>query len=699
MALFEELKRRNVVKVAMLYIVASWLILQVGDVLFDTFELPPSWLRGVLALLILGFPVAMILSWVYEMTPEGIKLERDVDRSQSITSETGRKINVLIVVLLVLAIAAVVVDRLIPETTAPTEPAVVETPTATPAPDPAHLAAAKFTPAQERSIAVLPFASRSAREEDTYFVDGIHDDILTQLSKLSALDKVISRTSTERYRGTTKSMVQIGQELGVANILEGGVQRAGNRVRINVQLIDATSDKHLWAETYDRELTAENIFDIQSEITKSVASALNAVLSNTDELALQNRPTENLQAYDAYLNGRLQIRRFYEGEERFRRAIAAFDRAIALDPDFAEAYADRAYAQVALYWYTAAEGDWLKDADESLRRAEALAPDAVETLTARGHYYYWGFLDYGRADVSFARALEIAPNYVDALNGKAFAARRDGRYDEAVTLLERSHRFDPLNSDAASSLAETFAELGRFDDAQRVIARAEALGAGQGVDPTTASIVWERQGDTERAWQAIMQDTDLPSANTFAYRVQQAIATRDPANIQRALDGWPEAMRRPGVSPEAYEISRARALLALGRTDEAQALLREIKARIDAATDPYAQGWKANAFYYPVTLPGLMGDLDGVRAAVADYEANAKPDAWRESGIYHDFARAFVQAGDPDTAFEYIGRLVALRGPWVYLPLSTDVALDPIRDDPRYLKLKGDYEAWAAETG
>ena len=687
MSFFEELKRRNVVKVAVLYAIASWLMIQIGDVLFDTFDLPSTWLRLVVAVLILCFPIALILSWVYEMTPEGIKREEDVDRTQSVTHHTGRRINTLIVVLLVLAIALVIGDRLMPETTP-----VAETSSVEPLEE-------KQAPAEvEGSIAVLPFASRSTREEDIHFVDGIHDDILTQLSKLSAFEKVISRTSTEQYRGTKKTIVQIGEELGVATILEGGVQRAGNRVRINMQLIDTRTDKHLWAETYDRELTADNIFKIQSEITRSIATALNAVLSNSDEIALQNRPTQSLESYDAYISGRLMMTKYFEGEERIKQVVAAYDEAIALDPGFAEAYADKAFALLHLYWYTPVEGPWREAADESLRKAEALAPNAVETLSARGYYHYWGFLDYDNADASFSRALEIAPNYVDALNGKGFNARRAGRFDEAVALLESAHRVDPLNIDTVASLAETYAQLGRFHESRIMMRRAEAIGAGGLVDPATYSQVWEYQGDTARAWEAVMQPVEVLTPVTMHYRVSQAIRTRNPANIMTALESWPEDSRRPDESPEAYAISRAEASLALGETQTAQVLLREIKARIDASAEPYPQGWKANALYYPVLLPGLLGDLDGVQAAMADYYANAKPDAWSENDVFQQFASALIRAGDPDTAFIYINRMVDRHGPWVYSHLATDVALDPVRDDPRYLKLKSDYEAWAAET-
>ena len=229
------------------------------------------------------------------MTPEGLKRETDVDRSQSISDETGRKINILTIVLLVLAIAVVGLDRLLPETVA-----VVDAPMIEP------VDAAAENPAPDRSIAVLPFANRSAREEDSFFVDGIHDDILTQLAHIGSLT-VISRTSVEKFRDTSHSMKEIGEVLGVRSILEGGVQRAGNRVRINMQLIDVATDDHLWAETYDRELTTANIFGIQSEISTAVADALKATLSLEERVKLSAVPTENLAALEAYFLGKQSL--------------------------------------------------------------------------------------------------------------------------------------------------------------------------------------------------------------------------------------------------------------------------------------------------------------------------------------------------------------------------------------------------------
>ena len=299
-----ELKRRNVVRVAVAYAIVSWLILQLTDVLVPMLNLPESVGRLVFLLLLVGFPLAMFFAWAYELTPEGLKKEKDVDRSESVTHLTGRKFDFAIIGLMAVAILYLVLDNYVLDK-APSEIAdeVAQESIAAPA-------------ESDKSIAVLPFRNRSAVPEDAYFVDGIHDDILTQLAKLSSLDKVISRTSMEQYRETTKPMPQIGRELGVATILEGGVQRAGDRVRINVQLIDAGADEHLWAETYERQLTVENIFAIQSEIPTAIVEELRATLSVEEREYLAAVPTDNMAALESYFLGKERL------EKRTTSALA-----------------------------------------------------------------------------------------------------------------------------------------------------------------------------------------------------------------------------------------------------------------------------------------------------------------------------------------------------------------------------------------
>jgi TolB-like protein len=261
----------------------------------------------VFLLLVVGFLLALILSWAYELTPEGVKKERDVDRSDSVTRVTGRKLDFFIIAALTLALVFVVIDQYVLEQPAPTTTISEDL----------------------RSIAVLPFTNRSAEEENAaFFADGVHDELLTRLSKIGDL-KVISRTSVLEYRDTTKNMRQIGDELGVGSILEGGVQRAGNTVRINVQLINAQTDEHLWANTYDRELSASNIFAIQSEISTSIANALRAKLSPDEQERIAEIPTQNVEALEAYFAGQQMLYR--RDAQALQSAIKYFERAIKLN--------------------------------------------------------------------------------------------------------------------------------------------------------------------------------------------------------------------------------------------------------------------------------------------------------------------------------------------------------------------------------
>ncbi len=260
MALIAELKRRNVFRVGVAYAIVAWLLIEITATTFPILKLPDWSVTLVTVLVLIGFPLALIVAWAFELTPEGLKRETAVDRTESITHVTGRKLDFAIIGLLVITVVYFAVDKFVLQA----EPKQVEV-------------VAEEIPAaeaieREKSIAVLPLANRSANEEDVFFVDGMHDDILTQISKIRAL-KVISRTSVMEYRDTTKNLKTIGQELGAATVLEGGVQRAGDRVRINVQLIDAATDEHLWADTYDRKLTAANIFTIQTEIATAIADA------------------------------------------------------------------------------------------------------------------------------------------------------------------------------------------------------------------------------------------------------------------------------------------------------------------------------------------------------------------------------------------------------------------------------------------
>ncbi|MGB5621568.1 MAG: hypothetical protein WBN65_03660 [Gammaproteobacteria bacterium] len=336
MSLFEELKRRNVFKVALLYLVAAWLILQVADVLFDALELPASWLRLVLALLVLGFPLAVIFSWVFEMTPEGLKRERDMDRTTGVSAKTTR-INILIAVLLVLAIATVAVDRMLPEQPEVADVAA-ETTQPIPVADPAALAAAKFAPPPVRSIAVLPFVNMSADPENEYFADGLSEEILNFLAGVPGL-QVTARTSSFQFKGKNADVREVGETLNAAHVLEGSVRRSGDQARITAQLIRAADGYHLWSETYDR--TMEDTFEVQTDIAESVSRALGVVLDDQQRRRMQTAGVRDVEAFIAFQKGQARFWQAHSHEidmPTMAEAAEWFTEALRLEPRFASAY-------------------------------------------------------------------------------------------------------------------------------------------------------------------------------------------------------------------------------------------------------------------------------------------------------------------------------------------------------------------------
>lgn len=689
-----ELQRRKVLRIASGYVVAGWVILQVALSLQTAMKLPDWFSTVIVSLLIIGFPIAVTLSWFFEITPEGIRRTAPPGDGALIKPQTT---DIALAAALVLVIAFGVVQmvmlradapgaapsRTASETTVTTTEAKVESatqPAATTAPD--------------GSVAVLPFTNLTGKADDIAFAAGLHDDLLTRLAKIAAM-RVIARTSVLRYANTTKNISDIAKELGVAAVLEGSVQRVGKRVRIGIQLIDAATNSPRWGETYDRTLTADNLFDIQRDITEAIAAALNTVLTARELKAAFEGGTRNLQAYEQYSRGRLLVRSADASRlERYHEAIAAFDQAIALDPDFATPYALKSLALTNLYW----EGQRLdtrhRDAAKvALDRATALAPNAAETQFGLAAYFYYGFLNYPQALEHIDRALKASPNSAVAWETKGYITRRDGRFAESVDAFEHAIMLDPQNPIPMSELTYLLSRMGEFGRAQVLNARASAI------DPTslfirsqTASILFG-QGNAAGAW------NEYKNVRSFgpAVRLTYAIATRDPANIKFALEDWPSGARRPASFPEVYEVSRASALLALGKTDEARKILLEVKAHLDASAKPYPDAWTANALVTPADVPGMLGDLAGVKAAEHDFLTNAPRDELSRPDIFQSLSVAFLRAGDRNRAAYYLEQAEKIFGPSVYPRISIDPAFDPLRDHIRYKALKTRYETWAAE--
>ena len=468
MSFIAELKRRNVFKVGAAYLVGSWLLIQVVDILLDNIGAPVWVLQTLFVAVGVGFFITLFFAWAFELTPEGVKREKEVDRNQSITPQTGKKLNNTILILMALAIAYLLFDKF----SGPGQPgsesfSQQSSGQTTEAEEKSALTPVEAEPVITRqSIAVLPFDNRSNREEDQFFTDGIHDDLLTTLAKIGSM-KVISRTSVMEYKNTTKKIPEIAIELGVANILEGGIQRSGDQVRINVQLIDAVTDEHLWAEIFDRELTAENLFAIQSEISKAIADALKATLTDQEEQQINRRPTENLAAYNAYMLARQLMPK--RTSSALQQARDEFERAVKLDPRFALAWvgiADCAMLQ----------NDYGKmDFDESLMimrsaidRALEIDPQLGEAHASQGQLYAMQNR-WSQAENSYRRAIELSPNYATAFHWYAnLLSNKPSRLHDALLAIETASELDPFSTIIRLSRGWVLQNLGEFDQADAV---------------------------------------------------------------------------------------------------------------------------------------------------------------------------------------------------------------------------------------
>ena len=436
---FAELKRRNVYKVAVAYVVVSWLLIQAASILLPTFDAPQWAMKVLVVLIVLGFPAALIFSWAFEITPEGIIRESEVESDQSITHHTGRKIVALTIVLAVIATGLFVFQLIRARSTSK------------PRPD-AGAARTEAATVSNKSIAVLPFDNLSGDPQNAYFSEGVQDEILTRLAKIAEL-KVISRTSTQRFKSAPNDLRQIAQQLGVANILEGSVQKANDQVRVNVQLINALTDAHLWADTYDRKLT--DIFAVETEIAKAVADVLQAKLTGSEQHVIAARPTENAEAHQLYLKGRFFWNKRTGND--LKKSIDYFEQAIVADPNYALAYAGVADGYIWLPGYTAGTPrDCYPKAAAAAKKALELDDSLAEARTSLALAIWLYDFDSSHAIREFQRAIELNPNYAIAhqqYGNTTLSAL--GRFDDAIAEGKRAVELDPLslviNSDAGAN--------------------------------------------------------------------------------------------------------------------------------------------------------------------------------------------------------------------------------------------------------
>jgi TolB-like protein/Flp pilus assembly protein TadD len=657
---FEEVQRRKVYRVAVAYIIAAGFIIQIGSAVFPAWELPNWTFRLVVVLLLIGFPISLILAWAYDVTPQGIRA--------TATSAPGahRRRNVIMLVATGVIISAAAGFFLLP-----------------------RAAARKI----DKSIAVLPFENLSDEKENAYFADGIQDDILTNLSKISDL-KVISRTSVMSYRGHAPNVRDIGKALGVSAILEGSVRRSGNRVRVNVQLIDATTDEHLWANDYDRDLT--DVFAIQTDLAQKIASELQAKLSPTEKAMMTRKPTENGEAYLAFV----QAHDVFTRPDKFRaeteKAEQLFEQATRLDPNFAGAFAGLAWVEDWMYHSfdpTPARKEKARAAAEAAIR---LQPDLPEAHLALGFYYYYCERNYQRALDEFAIAQRSLPNDAGVYMAIGAIERRQGKWAQSTANLEKAASLSPKDAFVLVNLADNYRANKSFEAADKIYDRAiEAAPKSFGARAQKADLAVDWKGDLS------VMEKDL-------------------------------ALAPPGVDPEGLvTLGRAKVLMLQRKFAEALAVLKQLPQEVfHDSTAPMPRAFLEGILYT------YLNDKEKARAAfesarsVAEQSLRESPDDAARHGMFGQIlaglgqkeaaiaegrravellpesqdafdgpnatlllAQIYARTGENDQALQLLDHSLNTPNGITVPILKLDPVWDPLRNDPRFQALIDKYGA------
>jgi TolB-like protein/cytochrome c-type biogenesis protein CcmH/NrfG len=666
MSLIQELKRRNVIRVAGLYLVGAWLITQVAGTVLPMFG-APDWLpRSVVILLALGFVPALIFAWVFELTPEGIKRDAEVPLEQSIAPQTARRMDRMIIAVLVVALAYFAVDKFV---LAPRSAAVTSS-------------------VSDKSIAVLPFDNLSDEKSNAYFAEGIQDEILTRLSKIGAL-RVISRTSTQQYASKPGNLSEIARQLGVANIVEGSVQKAGDSVRVNVQLIRAASDVHLWADIYDRKL--DNLFTVQSEVAGAIAAQLQATLTGDEKKALATPLTTNVQAHDAWLRAVVYFSRGGEDPQGDELAIQQLTEATRLDPGFAAAWALLSRSHGSQYFQQFDHTDARKTlAKAALDRAVQLAPETTETRTAVGYYQYWVERDFAAAIRTFSAIEAKEPNNIDAISALGYIARRQGRNEEAVRRLDQAIGLDPRNIQLLTEAAWTHAQGRDFAGALRIVDLGLNVKPDDGNLIASKTLEYQKTGRLDEAAplvEALRPDGSLPQV---VYAIEaQAILTRQfaagAARLQAMLDQMSAA---PATSAEpitrgGYETIVGELQLRAGEAAMAQKNLASGRDRIEAKL--VDEPGNFIALLYLSRAYAALGDRDAAIKTInrAIEQTPTSADALYGPLLEDRRARIQAQFGEIDAPIAALTRLLKLN-------YANAITLAQMRIDPDWDPLRGD---------
>jgi TolB-like protein/Flp pilus assembly protein TadD len=660
---FEEVKRRKVYRVAVAYVIAAGGVIQLASAAFPAWELPNWALRLVIVLLLIGFPIALILAWAFDVTAAGIR-----STPNAIAPRTHRRRNVIMLVATGVMVSAIAGFFLLPRVSS----------------------ARKI----DKSIAVLPFENLSDEKENAYFADGIQDDLLTNLSKIGDL-KVISRTSVMPYRGKEANVREIGKALGVATILEGSVRRIGNRVRVNVQLINTENDQHIWAEDYDRDLT--DVFAIQTDLAQKIAAELRAKLSPTEKAQMERPPTENGEAYLAFVQAH-NLQGAFGDFDKLKHSEQLYERAIQLDSKFALALAR--YSQ--LESWIARSYDRTRERREKARsladRALQLQPDLPEGHLALGFSYYYGDNNYEAALGEFQAAQRGLPNEFDAYLAIGAIERRQGKWAESTANLEKAATLSPNDSWVLQNLAFNYSMHRNFDAANKTIDRALQLKPeGLSLWEIKAKLAVSEKGDLSVGEKLLERAKSIPMSKEekltlLGGQVNFLLLQRKYKEVLEIAQNSSDDLFAvvPGSLAQKYF---AIGLAQKGLHDETSARAALLKAKNICEEQLKQKPDDPELYVHLAKLNAWLGDKDAALSE-AQRATQLRPeskDTFEGPRVTEGVAEVHAILGDNDRAIELLDGLLNRPSDLTVATLKLNPVWDPLRNDPRFQALLTKY--------
>jgi TolB-like protein/Tfp pilus assembly protein PilF len=655
------------------YAVVAWLLIQIATQVFPFFEIPNWAIRLVVLAIVIGFPIALVIAWAFELTPEGLKRTEDVDLVVAAQWPRHRAWIFVVIIAGAMSLGLFFLGRI----TVPSKQSGVNE-------------------VSSKSIAVLPFENLSSDKENAYFADGIQDEILTRLSKIADL-KVISRTSTQHYKSAPENLHEIAKQLGVAHILEGSVQKSGNAVRVNVRLIKVANESHLWADTFDRKLT--DIFLVESEVAKAIAEQLRAHLSGREEKVIAAKPTDNAEAYDAYLRGLAYTLKTLPTSVNALGAQKHLREAVKLDPKFALSWALLSIVDARNYLTQSLQPTVAlrEEARQAAETALTLQPNLGEAVLAKGFYHYACLRDYDTAVRYFQQARQLLPNSSRIPESLAYVERRRGQWERSESYLNEAERLDPRNVSLLTGHATNYICLRRFPEALRKLEQVLDIEPDDVDTLAVMATIAQAEGDLARA-SALLAPLHPAADDSGALEIQvyQAILERHPAQIIARLK---EILANPDPAL-GYVNGELRFWLGWAQEvadhhTEAQESWRRARGELE----PFLKEQPENySLIGDLALTNMgLGDKAGA-LALSERAIAANPiekDAVRGPVPIEILARVAARMGEPDRAIAALQKLLLLPydgalaagAPLTPALLRLDPMFDPLRNDPRFQKL------------